>query len=100
MKDENYKMEKLKKVRRIARQHGLKGEIYISNRENKKYRYIKEDGESVHFGDSRYQDFLDHKDPIRRNKFKQRFERMKNNNKKRSIDIFESPAYLSYNILW
>ena len=93
-------MDKLNKVRRIARMNGLKGQIFMSDRENKKYKYIKENGDVVHFGDSRYEDFLDHRDPIRRNRFRQRFGRMKNLNGKRSIDKFESPAYLSYHLLW
>lgn len=99
-KSENYDMEKLYKIRRIARKLGLKGEVAISNKPEKKYRYYKEDGDVVYFGNSNILDYLDTKDAIKRNLMRQKLEKLKTTRGKRKIDILESSTYLSYNILW
>ena len=66
-------------------------EIYPSSRKNKKYMVF--DGVSmVHFGDLRYEDYTKHKDPIRRENYRKRF-----NNPDSNV---YSPYNLSLNLLW
>lgn len=68
-----------------------------SKRKNKKYFVIlKENNNQIHFGDSRYDDYLIHNDDKRRDNFIKRFKKMYIKNSK---DL-NSPLFWSYNILW
>ena len=92
-------MDKLNKVRNIADNLGLDCEIYISNRKNKKYDCIY-DNKKISFGDSRYQDYLDHHNRRRRLNYRKRHSKIYTKNGTKAIDIPYSPAFLSYYLLW
>lgn len=75
--------------------------IYISDRLNKKYYAVLNNGSKIHFGDSRYQHYFDkigyyshlnHYDLNRRNLYKKRHD----NNR----HIKYTPGWFSDNILW
>ena len=72
-------------------------DVGYSKRKNKKYFVIlKENNNQIHFGDSRYDDYLIHKDEKRRDNFKKRFKKIYI---KKKNDL-NSPLFWSYNILW
>lgn len=87
-------MEKLYVVRRRASDMEIAGTIYISTRKNKKYMIELSNGDKIHFGDSRYKDFLDHKVEIRKIRFHNRFKNIKGYNNKKS------GLYYSRKLLW
>ena len=68
-----------------------------SDRKNKKWVVVFKSNhyyhKTVHFGDSRYQDFTQHKDTKRAYLYQQRH---RNDN----LDLYYSPGALSYHILW
>lgn len=70
-------------------------DIDISTRKNKKYRIRGNftDGEWVHFGQMGYEDFTKHRDENRRDAFLKRNVKWANAN-------YNSPAFLSYVLLW
>jgi hypothetical protein len=70
--------------------------ILPSTRKNKKFMILKPDNKYVHFGDSRYEDFTQHKDVDRQQKYLNRSSKIKGNWK----DNKYSPNNLSINILW
>ena len=70
--------------------------ILQSTRKNKKIMILKPDNKYVHFGDSRYEDFTQHKDKDRQQKYLNRSSKIKGNWK----DNKYSPNNLSMNILW
>lgn len=78
-------------VQKNATRLGL-GSVLVSPRKNKKYAVLI-DGKWVHFGDSRYADFTGHSDERRRELFRKR-------NAKWATAAMNTPAFLSYNILW
>ena len=72
-------------------------QILKSDREGKKFKavFTKDDGKTktVHFGASGYQDYTQHHDKLRRERYRQRHEK----------DLKGDPmraGYLSYYILW
>ena len=92
-------MDKLNIIRQKANYLRIPGEIYVSDRPNKKY-YLLLDGEKIYFGASGYEDFLDHGDVFRRELYRKRHGAIFTKNGIRAIDIKYSPAYLSYYLLW
>lgn len=52
--------------------------ITISNRKNKKYNAVSDDGLNVHFGDNRYQDYTQTKDDKKRNAYIRRHVKREN----------------------
>jgi hypothetical protein len=70
--------------------------LYKSLNKNKKYSIISPDGKIINFGQLGYEDFLKHKDIIRRNNYLLRTENIKGNWK----NNLYSPNNLSRNILW
>lgn len=93
-------MAKLDIVKKKAEKLGLKGIIKTSDRKDKKYVYISPDGKKKHFGSRGMQDYIDHRDNNRRKAYRKRHSAIKTKSGKRAIDIKNSPAYLSYNLLW
>lgn len=92
--------DKLKLVRSKAKKLGLQGTIEISKSKNKKFTYIKPNGKKVNFGDSRYEDYLDHQDSERRRRYRARAGNILLKDGSKAVDVYESPNYLSYNLLW
>ena len=70
-------------------------ELKISTRKNKKYMIRGEftNNKWIHFGQMNYEDFTKHKDHIRRNNFANRNRAWRNK-------PINTPAFLSYNLLW
>ena len=93
-------MTKLKQVKEKAELLGLEGKIKISKKKNKKYDYVNKNNKIISFGDKRYEDFLDHKDLERRKNYRIRHNKIYTKDGKKAINIYESPAHLSYNLLW
>tara|TARA_R110002012_G_scaffold77542_1_gene196744 strand:- start:52 stop:327 length:276 start_codon:yes stop_codon:yes gene_type:complete len=65
-----------------------------SNRKYKKYMAIFGDGNKIHFGDNRYDDYTSHKDITRKNRYLARHRTRENWND------FQSSGSLSRWILW
>lgn len=93
-------MTKLEKVRQLAKKRGLKGEIKISDKPDKKFVYIKTNGEKVYFGARGMEDYLDHNDPERRKAYRKRAGAQTLKDGTKAISKRESAAYLSYYLLW
>jgi len=70
--------------------------ISKSTRKNKKFMILKPDGTNVHFGDTRYKDFTQHKDKERQENY---LARTKGIAGEWTKDKF-SPNNLARNILW
>ena len=73
-----------------AKKYGLI--IYPSNRKLKKYMFIH-NGKTVHFGDSRYDDFSMTGDEARRRAFRQR-------NRRFAQAPMYTPAWASWTLSW
>jgi phage pi2 protein 07 len=84
-------LSNINKVQNNATRLGI-GNVFVSPRKNKKYA-IMVNGKWVHFGDSRYEDFTGHGDLKRRELFRKRNAKWATANK-------DTPAWLSYNLLW
>ena len=68
--------------------------IEKSNRKHKKYQ-ASNGLETVHFGDSRYQDFTQHHDEQRKKNYISR-----HSNEDHSVSNALSPAFLARHVLW
>lgn len=89
--DELYKIIKNKGLDKYIISYGY------SKRKGKKYHVILRDTlKPVHFGALDYEDYLIHKDPIRRENFRKRFKALYEKNKNNP----SSPIFWSYLILW
>lgn len=86
-------MDKLDKVRKLARSKGIKGEIKLSSRKDKKYM-INVNNKTIHFGARGMSDFIEHKDEQRKKNFHSRFRNNKGYSDK------ESGLYYSRMLLW
>lgn len=82
-------------LRKAKKMLGNDIELKVSTRKNKKYmiRGDFSDDEWVHFGQMSYEDYTKHKDEERRKQFKSRNHRWVNMGS-------NSPAYLSFVLLW
>ena len=77
---------------------------FPSKRKNKKFSvFVKSDSgkrKLISFGDKRYQDFTQHKDPKRRENYRRRARGIKNKKGEKVYLDKNTPAYWSYNYLW
>lgn len=69
--------------------------LEVSNRADKKYKVVKPDGTTVHFG-SKLEDFTKHKDTVRRDSYLKRSGGIKGDWKKDKY----SPNNLARELLW
>lgn len=69
--------------------------ISPSKNKNKKYKAVVNNEKTIHFGDSRYQDYTIHKDPKRKNNYISR-----HSNEDWNKSNIASPAFLSRFVLW
>lgn len=90
--------EKLKKVKKKAIKLGASS-LEKSTRKNKKYM-VNYKNKIIHFGQKGYEDFLDHKDPDRRNNYLTRAKGIKNKKGQLTYNNPFSSNYWSINILW
>jgi hypothetical protein len=92
-------MNKLNKVRQLARKYNIKGKINYSTNPKKKFDLIY-NNKKISFGQKGYEDYLDHNDDIRRYKYLRRSSNIFTKDGRRAVDIPYSPAFLSYYLLW
>lgn len=67
--------------------------IVKSNRKNKRYKAVFNDGTETHFGDNRYHAYVDHHDKKRKSNYQKRHQHDNLHNPK-------SAGSLSYWVLW
>jgi len=79
--------------------YGAKNLEY-SNRMNKKYMVTLKNGNEIHFGDDRFEDFLTHKDAKRRRSYRKGASKIKNKNGNLTYRDKNSPNFWSYHLLW
>ena len=71
-----------------------------SPRKNNKYLVTLKDGKKVHFGSTKYPDFLIHDDEGRKEKYLTRAKRIKNKQGELTWENPESANYQSTHLLW
>lgn len=74
-------------------------DLVESTRKNKKYTVVYE-GKEIHFGDSRYQDWRSHKDPIRRANYLKRARGIRDKDGKLTYKDPTKANFWSINLLW
>ena len=79
--------------------YGAKG-LQYSQRSNKKYVVTLKNGDQIHFGHPDYEDFLIHKDKVRRLRYRKRASKIRDENGNLTYKDKNSPNYWSYNLLW
>ena len=89
----------LKKLTRNAKKLGAESLDY-STRKNNKYMATLASGKKVHFGSSKYPDYLTHKDKDRRDKNLARAKKIKNKQGELTYNNPESANFWSVHLLW
>ena len=89
----------LKKLTRNAKKLGAESLDY-STRKNNKYMVTLKSGKKVHFGSTKYADYLTHKDKERREKYLTRATKIKNKQGELTYNNPESANFWSVNLLW
>ena len=92
-------MNKLAQVNRIAKKKGISQIIQKSTRKSKKFM-VRYNGKLIHFGATGYQDFLDHKDPIRRKNYLKRAKGIVDKHGKPTYRNKNKANFWAINILW
>ena len=75
-------------------------DLQYSNRGDKKYVVTLKNGNKIHFGDRRYEDFLIHKDTERRMQYRKRASKIKNKAGKLTYKDPKYANFWSYHLLW
>ena len=88
-----------KKLTKKAKKLGAESLDY-SKRKNNKYVVTLPGGKNLHFGSSKYPDFLIHKDEERKDKYLARAKKIKNKKGELTYENPESANYWSVNLLW
>lgn len=70
-----------------------------SRRLHKKW-FVVYRGETIHFGDTRYQDFTQHGDPARRKSYRARAAKIRDKNGRLTVNNKYSANYWAYHLLW
>ena len=91
--------KEVKKLIRNAKKLGAESLDY-STRKNNKYMATLPSGKKVHFGSSKYPDYLTHKDKDRRDKYLARATKTKNKKGELTHTNPESANYWSTKLLW
>jgi len=73
--------------------------IEYSNRLNKKYMVTLKNGNNIHFGDPRYEDYLTHLDRKRRAQYRKRASKIKDKHGNLTYKDTNSPNFWSYHLL-
>ena len=74
-------------------------ELWPSTRKNKTWMVLYE-GKHIHFGATGYEDFTEHKDPVRRANYRRRHGAIKLKDGRLAYTVPTSPSYWSYHLLW
>ena len=91
--------KEFKKLTRDAKKLGAES-IDYSTRKNSKYMVTLSSGKKVHFGSTKYADYLTHKDKDRRDKYLSRATKIKNKQGELTYTNPESANFWSVNLLW
>ena len=91
--------KEFKKLTRNAKKLGAESLDY-STRKNNKYMVTLPSGKKVHFGSTKYADYLTHKDKDRRDKYLARATKIKNKQGELTHNNPESANYWSTKLLW
>ena len=75
-------------------------DLEYSNIKNKKYVVTLKNGKRIHFGDSRYKDFLIHKNKERRNRYRQRASKITDKYGNLTYNNKNTANYWAYHLLW
>lgn len=81
---------------RLRKYIGKDAVLYLSERKDKKYFVLDPEGRKVHFGNTNYEDFLKHGNPVRRNSYIKRASNIRGEWK----DNKYSPNNLAIHVLW
>ena len=92
------RIQKLRYVKQLASRHGAT-DVKESNRKNKKY-VVTYKGKDIHYGDTRYEDFLDHQDLDRRHRYRVRASKITDKNGKLTYKDKTKPNFWSIHTLW
>ena len=87
------------KLNKKAKKLGAESLDY-SKRKNNKYVVTLPSGKNLHFGSSKYPDFLIHRDEEKKDKYLTRAKKIKNKKGKLTYENPESANYWSVNVLW
>ena len=87
------------KLTRNAKKLGGESLDY-STRKNNKYMVTFKSGKKVHFGSTKYADYLTHKDKERRDKYLTRATKIKNKQGELTYNDPESANFWSVHLLW
>ena len=90
--------KEFKKLTQNAKKLGAESLDY-SKRKNNKYMVTLESGKKVHFGSTKYADYLTHKDKERRDKYLARATKIKNKQGELTYNNPESANFWSVNLL-
>ena len=91
--------EAFRKLQKKAKRLGAKS-LHYSNRKDEKYTVTLESGKKIHFGSTKYEDYLSHKDDDRRDKYRKRAKSITNKQGELTFKLQESANYWSINLLW
>ena len=91
--------KEFEKLTRNAKKLGAESLDY-STRKNNKYMVTLTSGKKVHFGSTKYADYLTHKDKDRRDKYLARATKIKNKQGELTYNNPESANFWSVHLLW
>jgi hypothetical protein len=69
---------------------------YKSDKSDKKYYIITDSGKKLYFGDSNYEDFTQHRNEVRKDRYVQRHQK----NEDWTKSGIDTPGFWSYHYLW
>ena len=72
--------------------------VSIPKEKNQKY-LVEYDNKKIHFGSANSEDFITHKDPVRRDKYLTKVKKITNNDGQLTHQIPSYPNYWSVNLL-
>ena len=75
-------------------------DLDYSNRKNNKYVVTLKNGNKIHFGDNRYEDFTMHRDMDRRARYRSRASKIRDKNGDLTYKNKNSANFWSYHLLW
>ena len=91
--------KEFRKLTKKAQKLGAESLDY-STRKNNKYMVTLPEGKKVHFGSTKYSDYLYHKDEERRDKYLSRATKIKNRQGELTHELKESQNFWTTKLLW
>lgn len=91
-------MNKFNKVKNLAFEYGAE-DFGVSNLKNKKY-YVIYNNKKIHFGHPDYEDWHDHQDKERRERYLKRASKIKDKNGNYTYKNKSKPNFWAYHLLW